>query len=189
MDVLTGRVSDLLAELVPIDAVPSLAEIHRRRHAARELAVGEPWVAAVLRLTETEAFKSTPWHPGWIAEILGISLETERRCLQMLTDAGVLREVAGGYRAASPLTVLARPGADLARLKHHWALQGATRALDPREGDLLSFNICSLSRADLARLRALHRRYFTELRAIVAASGPAETLVEWAPEAPPPPPC
>lgn len=186
VDALTGRVSDLLVELVPIDAVPELADVHQRRVAARTLALTEPWTAAVLRVVETEAWCAAPRPAGWIAERLGIPPETEARCLGMLLDAGVLRSTPDGPRAAAPLSVRAAAGPALGALKRHWALQAADRALAPRPGDLLSFNVCSLSLADAERLRELHRRYYTEVRALVAASEPAETvvlvnvqLVEW----------
>lgn len=186
VDTLTGRVSDLLAELVPIDAVPELAQEHARRRAARALAQAEPWTAAVLRVVETEAWCAEARPPGWIAERLGIPAETEARCLAMLLDAGVLRPTPEGPRAAAPLSVRTAGGPALGALKRHWALQAADRALAPRPGDLLSFNVCSLSHADAERLRELHRRYYAEVRALVAASAPAQTvvlvnvqLVEW----------
>ena len=40
-----------------------------------------------------------------------------------------------------------------------------------------SYNLFSVSRVDLERIRELHRAYFRELRRIVAASEPAECVV------------
>lgn len=39
-----------------------------------------------------------------------------------------------------------------------------------------AYNLFAVSNADLERLRALHRSYFRELRAIVANSQPAEAV-------------
>lgn len=176
VDGLTGRVSDLIAELVPIDAVPELAEVHRRRLAARDLAAAEPWVGAVLRVVEVGGLGALDDAVPVVARRLGLDAATTRRCLTLLLDAGVIRAAEGGLHGVAPLSVAARPGAELATLKHHWALQGAARARAPRPGDLLSFNVCSLSRADLEELRARHRRYFAEVRALVAASRPPEVV-------------
>jgi len=43
--------------------------------------------------------------------------------------------------------------------------------------DVFSFNLGTLGVADLTRVRALHRAYFNELRAIIAASEPAEAVL------------
>jgi hypothetical protein len=45
-----------------------------------------------------------------------------------------------------------------------------------RDGDLFSYNVFSVSKDDLARMRALQKRYFSELRAIVAASEDPEVV-------------
>lgn len=50
---LTGRLSELLAELVGIEGIPALAEEHAARDATRRLAFEEPWTEAVLRVIET----------------------------------------------------------------------------------------------------------------------------------------
>jgi len=39
-----------------------------------------------------------------------------------------------------------------------------------------AYNLFSVSQADLERIRALHRSYFRELRAIVAKSDPAQAV-------------
>lgn len=175
VDVLTGRVSDLLAALVPIDTLPTLQELHQRRDNARALASTEPWSSAVLRMTETLGFQRQPYTAGWIASRLGIALETELRCLARLCEAGVIRFEEGTYRAGAPISVQAQ-GEALTRIRRHWLEQTLIRAEAPLPGDLFSFAVCSLSRADLLKLRALHRRTFTEMRATVAASTPTETV-------------
>src|SRR4249919_625825 len=52
VDALTGRLPDLVAALVSIDAVPSLAVRHRAMRAARRLAFDAPWTEAVLRVLD-----------------------------------------------------------------------------------------------------------------------------------------
>jgi len=44
----------------------------------------------------------------------------------------------------------------------------------PHASDQFSYNVLSVSRADLDRIRAMHLAYFRELRSVVAASEPVE---------------
>jgi len=188
VDAITGRVSDLVAALVPIEAVPALTARHAALESARRLAFEAPWTAVILRVIETEAYRSLPRHQsGWIAARLGIPPEVEARCLGALVDAGVLALEGGRYQDAGAISVDTRADpAALIALKAHWAQVALDRLAEPGPGDLFFYNAISLSRADLDRVRDLQRAYFRELRAVVAASEPCETvalinlqLVEW----------
>ncbi len=177
VEVLTDRLSDLVVELVDIDAVPALQDVHRERHASRTLAFEEPWTEAILRALETRAYRHLPAHlPGWIAGRLGIELDTELRCLERLDAAGVIaRDEDGRWQPVGALTVDTRADPEgTLRLKHHWASLGVQRASAPREGDLVSYNVVGVSRDDLERIREAHIRYFHEVRQIVAQSEPVE---------------
>lgn len=196
VDAITGRVPDLVAALVPIEAVPALAERYHAFEAARRLAFEEPWTALILRVLETEAYQALPVHePGWIARRLQLDPTVEARCLDRLVAVGVLSLSRGRYQSASPLSVDTRSNrAALNALKSHWLTVADTRLQDPGDGDLFFYNLISLSHADCDRIRDLQRAYFRELRAIVAASEPCETvalinlqLIEWPMVAPEPP--
>ena len=79
------------------------------------------------------------------------------------------------YHAAAPLTVDMVGAPEIVRgLKGFWVDLARERVVRPRPEDVLSYNVISLSRADLARVRELHLAYFRDLRAIVAASEPVE---------------
>lgn len=176
LEALTGRCSDWVALLVDIEQVPALLPSHRRRARQRELAAEVPWAAAVLRLLETTSYRDLPAHePGWIAARLGIPADEEARCLAALQEGGVVQWRRTHYRAAAPLTVDTRTSPErVRRLKAHWSSVGHARALHPRPGDLVSYNVISLSRRDLERLRALHLAYYRDVRALVAGSEPVE---------------
>ena len=58
-------------------------------------------------------------------------------------------------------------------MRAHWARSGAAR-IEAGSDDLFSFSLVAVSRADLAELQALQRRYWRELRSLVAASEPPE---------------
>ena len=177
IDLLTDRLSDLVAELVPIQAVPALADVHRERHASRTLAFEEPWTEAILRVLETRAYRQLPAHlPGWLSDRLEIPRDVEDRCLEGLALAGVIaQDDAGRWTPVGALTVDTRADPDgTLRLKHHWASLGVRRATEPHAGDMVSYNVVGVSRADLERIREAHIRYFHEVRQIVAASEPVE---------------
>ena len=178
VEALTGRVVDLVAELVPIAAVPSLVAVHAQRAASRRLLFEEPWTALVLSLVETTAYRALPVHePGWIARTLDIDAATEARALERLVAAGVLRWDGRRYANAGPLTIDTRASVEaISALKAHWAGVGLARTHAPRPDDVLSYNTFSVSKADLERIRELHRAYFREVRSLVAASEPTETV-------------
>lgn len=175
IDGLTGRLSDLLAELVDIERIPAMVETHRQRHASRRVAFDEPWVAAVICLLETAGYRDSRRHEeGWVARQLGIPLEVEQRCLARLEDAGfVVREPGGTFAIRDELTIDTYNNPEgTRRLKAHWAELGLHRATAPREGDLVSYNVFAVSKDDLERIREAHIRYFMEVRTIVSESEP-----------------
>ena len=85
VDAATGRLPDLIAELVPITEVPAVAKRYAMAQAARRIAFDEPWTEAILRVLETPAYAALRAHrPGVLAERLGISREQEARTLALL---------------------------------------------------------------------------------------------------------
>jgi transcriptional regulator with XRE-family HTH domain len=188
IDAITGRLPDLVAELVPIEQVPALVERYRAAAAARHLAFEEPWTEAVLRLLETASYLALPAHqPGVVAGRLGITVEHEERCLQRLEKAGIIRKRAGRYEVQGALTVDTRAAPEaVQRLMAHWSEVALQRFPIGHEADLFAYNVFSISRADLLRVHEMLRATYRELRAIVASSEPTETaallnlqLVEW----------
>jgi transcriptional regulator with XRE-family HTH domain len=178
VEAITGRVSDLVQGLVPIEAVPELLAGHERRTAAKRVAFDLPWTEAVLRVIETSGYQRAAAHrPGYIAERLGISREMEVEALARLELAGILERRDGRYRDVSPLTVdMAAPARDLQRLKAHWTRVCLERIEQPLARDWLAYNVVSVSEADSERIREVLRMAFREIRAIAAASQPIETV-------------
>jgi transcriptional regulator with XRE-family HTH domain len=187
VDVVTGRVPELVAELVPIAEVPALAARYESVRAAKRLALDEPWTEALLRLIEIDETAATAAQkPGQFAERLGISHEDEKRCLDASLRAGIVQRDGARY-FTRPLSVdiSGDPNA-LRRLRHHWSHVAGARALEPRPGDWLAYNVLSCSAEDLARIRELLSATFREVRAIVASSEPSEVaalvnmqLIQW----------
>ena len=76
-----------------------------------------------------------------------------------------------------PLTVDTQASPDDVRaLRAHWARVGLSRVQQPRAEDWLGYNVISTSAHDLERVREVLRRAFREIRAIAAASEPAESV-------------
>lgn len=177
VDAATGRLPDLISELVPIDTVPALQRRHQASLAAKRLAFDAPWTEAVLRLLETQAYQSAPRDAGWLARVLGVDRATVTGCLNALQMAGLVRVEAGRFVNVEGLSVDTRGGKQaLHALKAHWAGVAAARATLPEREDLHAYNVVSVSKLDLQRIQELLLDTYREIRAVVAASTPAEQV-------------
>ena len=191
VDALTGRVQDLVAELVDIEQVPALAERRRRAAASRRVGIEEPWTLPVLLALETAGYAALSAHEdGWLARLLAIPEERVSACIARLVEAGVIQRTGSHYTVGGSLTIdtRAHPRAGQV-LKQHWLAVGADRLAAPRADDILGYNLFSLSREDLARVASLQRRFYREVRGIVAASPRSEVvalmntqLITWDPD-------
>jgi hypothetical protein len=171
---MTGRLPDLVAELVVIAAVPVLSARYEIAEAGRRVAFEAPWAEAVQRVLETT---TAPHRPGFVGEKLGLTREEESRVLELLTAAHLVRFDGQRYVPLPPSTVDTGGGKRaLIALKKHWSLVAAERIDDPRPGDLFAYNVVSVSADDLERIRARLHAAFREIRAIVAASEPSERV-------------
>jgi transcriptional regulator with XRE-family HTH domain len=188
IDAITGRAHDWVAELVPIESVPSLLSAHLKARAARLIAFDQPWTEAVLRVLETTRYREQPdvTHEA-LAAWLGTSLPTLEAALAGLVDAGVIEASDTGYRALRPLSVDTR-SAGAAALRHlqvHWLGVALGRAQAGAD-DWFAYNTISCNRADLALIEDCLKRAYREIRSIVAGSEPSEVaalvlmqLVKW----------
>ena len=178
VDVLTGRVQDLIAELVDIREVPALAERVERAAASRKVGLEEPWALPVLLAIETRGYTALEQHDSaWLGRFLGLPEHRVQACVSRLEEAGVVRLQGRHYVSGQPLTIDTRAHPEAGRsLKRHWLMVGMDRVGQPREGDILSYNLFSVSRADLNQIRLLQRSFFREVRGIVAASEPSESV-------------
>ncbi len=171
---LTGRAPDWVAAMVDITQVPSLQARHRIARAAARLAFDEPWSAAVRMLIDSDAYRAQPTD-AFLGVCLGLAPETLAGPIDALLASGLAVRDGSALRPVSTFT--ADAGAsdeDSRRLKAHWARVAADRLQAPRLDDLVSLNLVTLSRADLARVHQLQRDYFRALRGLVASSEPEQ---------------
>lgn len=176
VDAITARLPQWVTAFVPIERVPSLEERFRVAEAARLIAFELPWTEAVLRLLETRTYAELREHEdGFIAAVLGISIEEERRCLRALADSNAVALVGKRYVVRGSTTVDTQGGAALFhRLKRHWCEVASDRLSTPRDSELFAYNVVSVSRADLQVIQERLRSAFRDIRSIVAASQPEE---------------
>lgn len=172
------RVLDLVAALTDPELLPSTRERWRRLVAQRRLAVEQPFTQAVLRAVELQDYADLPRHEeGWIARRLGIAPEVEAACLLLLGEAGELRWDGERWRPAEALAVDTRDDPERSRqLKRWWAQVGLERLGQDPDG-MWSYNVVSVSEADLRHIQELYRACFRAVRTVVARSAPAERVV------------
>lgn len=189
----TGRTHDLVAQLVPIEQVPSLRDRFEAAQAAKRLAFDAPWTEAIVRVLETAEYRDLPCHDAaWLAARLSLPVTECVAGIERLLESRVVRFEGEHLVVESPITVDTRGGkAALRALKKHWALVAADRATRPRDGDVFAYNVLSASEADLQRIRDVLTSAYREIRAIVAASEPSERvallnvqLMSWGPDEP-----
>jgi len=178
IEVSSLRLIDFVALLVNPERIPCLAERWSGLQLARRAAYQRPWSHAVLRALELEQYRALPQHEdGWLARMLGLPLEEEHECLALLEDTGQIeRDKAKKWRARQVRTLDTRKDPEAARqLKAWWAKVGSDRFKANAEG-VFSYNLFGVSKADYARIEALQRAHFREIRSIVAESQPVETV-------------
>jgi DNA-binding phage protein len=174
----TFRLLDFLACFTAIDKLPSVADEFRALEAARDTAYDVPWSHAVLRALELVDYRELGTHrDGWLAKRLGISRQEEKQCLTALASARQIRLVDGLWTLDQTQTIDTRVHpARARRLKAEW-LKVALRRLEAGVNGAFSYNLMSISRADLVRLREMHVAYFRSMQALVADSKPSECVV------------
>jgi Domain of unknown function (DUF4423) len=179
LEALTLSCLDFMALFVDVGTLPECGERWGAIEAARRAAYEFPWAQALVLLTDLPEYAALPAHrPGWFAARLGLTTHEEDDCLKLLVTLGRLRFDAGKYvRARGSLAVDTRNDREQTRrLGAHWMNVAAGRLLG-EGGVRFAFNVFGVNRADAERLRELQRRYFAELRTIVAASEPTEVAL------------
>ena len=177
IDACSLRLLDFLAAFVDPAELPEAAEAWRALEAARGAARDAPWSHAVLRALELDAYRALPGHErGWIAQRLGIGVDQEDQCLELLLQAGQIRKGAEGHFEHQVATVDVRRDRLATRNLAAWCAELAHTRLVESGAGTFAFNLFGVSAQDLTRLRQLQRDYFAELRAIVAESQPVERV-------------
>jgi transcriptional regulator with XRE-family HTH domain len=177
VDTTTLSALDLLALLVSPSALPAIAPHYKRLEAARRSAQEKPWSHAIVHMVELPSYRALLVHEvGWFASRLNIDQDEEAQCLDLLVQMGRLTFDGTRYQSTGSLAVDTRPDPEATRrLAAFWMHEGAERVLMSGSGRF-AFNAFGISKKDLEKLGELQRRYFAELRAIVADSPRTEAV-------------
>jgi hypothetical protein len=172
------RLLDFLAAFTDPRALPSVAQVWQELEAARRAAYDVPWTQAVLRALELSDYARLERHvPGWVAQRIGISLEQESECLELLSRTGQVYESDGKLhlREVMALDTRREPAAEK-RVKRWWTELAVSR-LAADSGGIFSYNVFAVSAEDLRKIEDLYRAYFRQVRSIIAQSQPSERVV------------
>jgi transcriptional regulator with XRE-family HTH domain len=173
----TTRLLDFVALFTDPAALPSVAEPWARMQAARELALEAPWAPAVMLALDLESYKQLREHRvGWVAQRLRIPVDEEVRCLDLLEQAGnvVMRD--RRYVAVPLAAVDTRLAGRKLDLKRWWASVALDRLGQDNES-IHSWNLFTVSQAELAQLKELQRQYYRAMREIVSDAKGSERVV------------
>ncbi|TNE86954.1 MAG: DUF4423 domain-containing protein [Deltaproteobacteria bacterium] len=175
----SDRLLDFTAVFVDPSEVPSLADGWARLVEGRRLCIDQPWVQPVLLALELAAYKALPQHShAWLANRLGMPEERVRDAIAALARTGQVLWDGHHWRWHQVLAVDTRRGSPgVVAMRAWFAEQSLTRLRADQEDALFSQTLCTISEADLARLRELHVSQFRELQALIAQSEPGERVV------------
>jgi DNA-binding phage protein len=176
LDVCSRRLLDFLATLVDPSTLPSARDPWRALTLARQAAYQRPWSHAVLRVLETQAYRTLDAHvPGWIAQRLGIDVDEELQSLELLSQSGQISLVAGRWAPNEQRAVDLRAGHAAAKALSAWWVRTAAERAGTSPG-MFAYNVCGLAKGDLDRIQALQVAFLKQVRAIVSESEPVEQV-------------
>ena len=177
VEVTTLRIYDFLALFVNPAQLKEAAEGFKILEAARNSARKLPWSHAIVHMVELPSYALLKKHEsGWFASRLGLTIQEERNCLELLLTTGQLVLQKNRYRVSHTLNVDTRRDPDTSRLlASFWMKEGARRVLTPAKGGF-AFNAFGISTKDLDTARELQSEYFQKLRALIAGSHPTQAV-------------
>ena len=180
INAMTPRLMDFVAAFAEPSQLPSLRSLWAIYQAQRRIAYELPWSHAVLRALELNAYGAFPRHkPELIAKAVGLPMRESERQLTELAHSGFLTKTGTRWSKRPGMAIDTGGGSSAAdTLKRHWAEVALERFTSGRLGDgLFSYNLFNISATDFRKVRALHLRYYNELRSIVQASQSNDRVV------------
>jgi transcriptional regulator with XRE-family HTH domain len=176
VEVASLRLLDFLALFVDPEQLPSVRTRWLAMQRARTLAYDAPWTQGVLRALELRVYRQRPHDSAWLGQRLGVNAVEIDGCLAQLASSRQIRWDGQHWQLETVRALdLGRDRVRSQRLRAWWGKVGVARAEMGCPG--MVYNLFSVSRADLARLRLLQKQYLSELRGIVTESEPVECVV------------
>ena len=177
VEVTSLRLLDFVACFADPETLPSVRADWQRLQLSRRAAYDRPWSHAVLRALELADYQRLRQHQrGWLARRLGLTLEEEESCLQVLANTGQIELDRGRWKVRRVQSIDTRRDPQAARDLKAWWFDVGTERYQARAPGVFSYNLFGVSHADFERIQTLQRAYFREVRNIVAQSEPVETV-------------
>lgn len=177
IEAMSLRLLDFVALFADPAELDATSESWRRLLATRELAWSAPWAQAVLLALELAPYQALARHDdAWLASRLHLDEQAVNQALSHLLAAGRVTFNGTHYAPEQVQQIdLRRAGSSRNALKRYWAGVALARLEDEDEdGGLFSYNLFTVSAADLERLAELQRAHYRAVRALLADSSPAE---------------
>lgn len=172
------RLLDWLSILVDPRRLPSVAQALEELETAREMAYAMPWSQAILRALELEDYQALRKHEtGWIARRLGIPIEQEEHCLELLARSRQIRKYQRRWVVDQSRVVDTRLDRERSRTVKDWWTKVALDRLERQDGLIFSYNLFSVSSADLERIQQAYHAFYQQMRSIIATSEPNQQVV------------
>ncbi|MFT3927098.1 MAG: DUF4423 domain-containing protein [Myxococcales bacterium] len=170
------RVLDLAGAFVDPAELPSARDRWNELQLARESAYAHPWSHAVLRALElADRPARVDQQIPWMAAKLSLDEGQVRSALDVLLRTGQV-EKRRGYRPRQVIAVdTSREPERALALKAMWT-ETALERLRAKAPGTYGYSVFAVSRADLARLKALHSQYVRAMQEVIASSTPSECV-------------
>jgi hypothetical protein len=175
VQVMSGRVLDLLACFCDPKRMSSVVRAWAELELTRSLAYEMPWSHAVLRALELDD-AGHQHQKAWLSERLGIPVSEVARALQALVQTGQVKKEGGRFRLQRVISVdTSRDREKRHGLKVAWT-RTALERLETGAPSYSGYSVFAISRADLRRLRELHLEYVRAMQYVIGASEPGECV-------------
>jgi DNA-binding transcriptional regulator YiaG len=178
----THRKLEFVSLLVDPRKLASVSEAYRGLTRQQALAYEHPASGLVLRALETQPYRRLAVHASeTLARATGLRQRQVERLVALLEEAGLIRLCGGRYELVEIGTVdTSRDEKKSRAIKQFWSGVAHRRVAQDAwpVSALSSFNLASVSRETLAKIRVKHVQYFEEVRALVEADeDPTEVLL------------
>jgi transcriptional regulator with XRE-family HTH domain len=175
------RVLDFVGAFFGESSLPSVEPLWRRLQAVRKAAYDRPESHLVLRALELESYRRLSHHePGFVAKLVGATLDQEIESLELLAAGGQIELRDGKWHTTDEPLVDTRDDREASRRLRAFWLKRATAELEAGREGTFGYNLFSVSRRDLERLREIHLRYYREIQEVIQASKPNEHVALFA---------
>lgn len=165
------RLVDLVAALEDPEQIPSLRARWRHQQLSRKAAYELPWSHAVLRGLELiDCPHERDAQEAFLARKLGIERTQVREALEVLLATAQIKRVRSGFapRMVESIDVGADPERAHA-LRVAWTSTALKRLTKKKPGKFV-WTVFAVSKADLARMHALHLSYLRAMQELFASS-------------------